>query len=171
MDKYEKYKLLKDSIHLKKNPFITDDFKINVSILEDKNTYTKHIENNRLVAKLPKKYTFERQLQTTVFRTDQTKRTVLTLKPNAKDLLFWIMYEIPRNTDYVIIDKNKYAEYFDKKLSIKTIDRAIKELTQKHIIKQSKEQTVYFINPNYFFAGTRKNKYPEKCKIYKPKSE
>ena len=87
------------------------------------------------------------------------------------------MYEIQPKTDYIYINKADTSKELN--ISVKTLERAIKSLCSKinvydvniQIMQMSKETDVYFINPAFIFSGDRKKKYPEKCKIYKPKSE
>ena len=169
MDKTKKYQELKLSKHLKNNP-LTKGFIISVSVLKDNNNYIKHPEENDALY-TPKEYYFERQINSKVFRSKHTKQIVLNLNPPAKDLLWWIMFELQAKTDYIHINKTDTSK--ELKVSTKTIERALKTLCSKEIkiLCKSKEIDVYFLNPIFFFSGDRKKKYPEKCKIYKPKSE
>jgi len=175
MDKTKKYQELKLSKHLKDNP-LTKGFIISVSILNDKNNYIK--DPNELGALYnPKQYQFERQINSKIYRSKFTKKAVLQLNSNAKNLFLWIMFEIQPKTDYIHINKADTSKELN--ISVKTLERAIKSLCSKinvydvniQILQISKEIDVYFINPAFIFSGDRKKKYPEKCKIYKPKSE
>lgn len=175
MDKTKKYQELKLSKHLKDNP-LTKGFIISVSILNDKNNYIK--DPNELDALYnPKQYQLERQINTKIYKSKITKNAVLQLNSNAKNLFLWIMFEIQPKTDYIHINKADTSKELN--ISVKTLERAIKSLCSKinvydvniQILQISKEIDVYFINPAFIFSGDRKKKYPEKCKIYKPKSE
>ena len=167
MDKVQKYHELKKSKLLKDNPFLKD-FYISVSILKDDNNYIKDPnENDALYT--PKVYHFERQINSKVFRSKHTKQIVLKLNSNAKDLLWWIMFELQVKTDYIIINKTDCSK--DLTVSVKTVERALKTLCSKEvkILSKSKEVDVYYLNPIFFFSGNRTKKYPQKCKEYKPK--
>jgi len=175
MDKTKKYQELKLSKHLKDNP-LTKGFIISVSILNDKNNYIK--DPNELDALYnPKQYQLERQINTKIYRSKVTKKAVLQLNSNAKNLFLWIMFEIQPKTDYIHINKADTSKELN--ISTKTLERAIKELCNKitifgintQIMQMSKETDVYFINPAFIFSGDRKKKYPQRCKEYKPKSE
>ena len=167
MDKTKKYQELKLSKHLKDNPFVKDLY-ISVSVLKDNNNYIKHPEENDALY-TPKEYYFERQINSKVFRSKHTKQIVLNLNPPAKDLLWWIMFELQAKTDYIHINKTDTSK--ELKVSTKTIERALKTLCSKEIkiLCKSKEIDVYFLNPIFFFSGDRKKKYPQRCKEYKPK--
>ena len=173
MDKIQKYQELKLSKHLKDNP-LTKGFIISVSILNDKNNYIK--DPNELDALYnPKQYQLERQINTKIYRSKFTKKAVLQLNSNAKNLFLWIMFEIQPKTDYIHINKADTSKELN--ISTKTLERAIKELCNKinvydvniQILQISKEIDVYFINPAFIFSGNRLNKYPQRCKEYKPK--
>lgn len=167
MDKTKKYQELKLSKHLKDNPLLKGFF-ISVSIMNDKNNYIK--DPNELDALYtPKEYYFERQINTKIYRSKHTKQIVLNLNPPAKDLLWWIMFELQAKTDYIHINKTDTSK--ELKVSTKTIERALKTLCSKEIkiLCKSKEIDVYFLNPIFFFSGNRTKKYPTKCKEYKPK--
>ena len=175
MDKVQKYQELKLSKHLKDNPLLKGFF-ISVSIMKDKNNYIK--DPNELGALYnPKQYQLDRQINTKIYRSKITKNAVLQLNSNAKNLFLWIMFEIQPKTDYIHINKADTSKELN--ISVKTLERAIKSLCSKinvydvniQIMQMSKETDVYFINPAFIFSGDRKKKYPEKCKIYKPKSE
>ena len=173
MDKTKKYQELKLSKHLMDNP-LTKGFIISVSILNDKNNYIK--DPNELAALYnPKQYQLERQINTKIYKSKITKNAVLQLNSNAKNLFLWIVFEIQPKTDYIHINKADTSKELN--ISIKTLERAIKELCNKitifgvntQIIQMSKEIDVYFINPAFIFSGDRKKKYPQRCKEYKPK--
>lgn len=175
MDKVQKYQELKLSKHLKDNPLLKGFF-ISVSIMKDKNNYVK--DPNELAALYnPKQYQLERQINTKIYKSKITKNAVLQLNSNAKNLFLWIVFEIQPKTDYIHINKADTSKELN--ISIKTLERAIKELCNKitifgvntQIIQMSKEIDVYFINPAFIFSGNRLNKYPQRCKEYKPKSE
>jgi len=173
MDKTKKYQELKLSKHLKDNPLLKGFF-ISVSIMKDKNNYVK--DPNELGALYnPKQYQLERQINTKIYRSKVTKKAVLQLNSNAKNLFLWIMFEIQPKTDYIHINKNEVSKELN--ISVKTLERAIKSLCSKinvydvniQILQISKEIDVYFINPAFIFSGNRLNKYPQRCKEYKPK--
>ena len=165
MDKTKKYQELKLSKYLKDNP-LTKGFIISVSILNDKNNYIK--DPNELGALYnPKQYQFERQINSKIYRSKFTKKAVLQLNSNAKTLLWWIMFEIQPKTDYIHINKNEVSKELN--ISVKTLERAIKELCNNitiigintQIMPMSKETDVYFVNPAFIFSGDRKKAYPE----------
>jgi hypothetical protein len=166
-----KAKIIQQCKHAKSmqiNPLIGDWFKIHYSVKEDQNNYIKHHSEN-IAVKLPKIYKVERQQSTKLLKSAKNRQTVAKLLPAAKALLIYIMFQVEQNQDFVIIDKKEFMN--ENKISINTYKVALNQMIEQRFIKEAEIKHVYFINPLYIFAGNRLNKYPEKCKIYKPKSE
>ena len=95
-------------------------------------------------------------------RTDKRKY-ITALPPNAKALLFWIVYELEYNQDYLWINGKRYME--ESKTSLNTYKAALKELSFAGIITPvafCKEH--YWINPWYIYLGNRIEQY-EKCLV------
>ena len=80
------------------------------------------------------------------------------LSAKSKDLFLYIMIHLPHNQDYIRLPYTTLAE--DCKMSRTTVMRAIQELRAAGII-QNKNQSVYWVNPNYLFSGSRYKFYKE----------
>lgn len=162
-DKYKEYEKI-----LINNPFVNNNsFYIEVSVLEDQKSYTQHIDNNEPIL-LPKKYYFERQKSIKIYKSKQIKNIILNRLPTcAKDLFYYILFECQTNKDFIILNDSEYIKEF--KISDKTFKRAIKSLTDFKIIERYQKSECYYINPLYFFSGSRIKNFPDKIKEYKPK--
>jgi len=147
---------------LQNNPF-TNNLKIVVSKLEDKTTYQ---STDGIL--LHKQYYFEREPYIKLYNNPIHRKLLANLSGNSIKLLFWIMYRIIRNQDYIKIDKTAYLKE-NKINSINTYKAAIKELQINLIICPAIIKDHYFINPCIFFAGNRIKNYPENVVIYTPK--
>ena len=147
---------------LQNNPF-TNNLKIVVSKLEDKTTYQ---STDGIL--LHKQYYFEREPYIKLYNNTIHRKLLANLSGNSIKLLFWLMYRIKRNQDYIKIDKTAYLKE-NKINSINTYKAAIKELQINLIICPAIIKDHYFINPCIFFAGNRIKYYPENVVIYTPK--
>ena len=147
---------------LQNNPF-TNNLKIVVNKLEDKTTYQ---STDGIL--LHKEYYFEREPYIKLYNNPIHRKLLANLSGNSIKLLFWLMYRIKRNQDYIKIDKTAYLKE-NKINSINTYKAAIKELQINLIICPTIIKDHYFINPCIFFAGNRIKNYPENVVIYTPK--
>lgn len=166
MNKAKIIQQCKQAISMQINPLIGDWFKIHYSVKEDQNNYIKHNSEN-IAVKLPKIYKVERQQSTKLLKSAKNRQTVAKLLPAAKALLIYIMFQVEQNQDFVIIDKKEFMN--ENKISLNTYKVALNQMIEQRFIKEAEIKHVYFINPFYIFAGNRLNKYPQRCKEYKPK--
>ena len=109
------------------NPLIGDWFKIHYSVKEDQNNYIKHHSEN-IAVKLPKIYKVERQQATKLLKSAKNRQTVGKLLPAAKALLFYIMYQVEQNQDFVIIDKKEFMN--ENKISLNTYKAALSQMIE-----------------------------------------
>ena len=147
---------------LQNNPF-TNNLKIVVNKLEDKTTYQ---STDGIL--LHKEYYFEREPYIKLYNNPIHRKLLANLSGNSIKLLFWLMYRIKRNQDYIKIDKTAYLKENNIN-SINTYKAAIKELQINLVICPAIIKDHYFINPCIFFAGNRIKYYPENVVIYTPK--
>lgn len=76
----------------------------------------------------------------------------------AFSVLAWAIQSQSLQSDEVNLDKFTLEEFLstqDKKLSLATFWRGLRELEQSKIIAKSVRPGVYFINPNFVFNGDR----------------
>jgi len=147
---------------LQNNPF-TNNLKIVVNKLEDKTTYQ---STDGIL--LHKEYYFEREPYIKLYNNTIHRKLIANLSGNGIKLLFWLMFRIKRNQDYIKIDKTAHLKE-NKINSINTYKSAIKEQQINLVICPAIIKDHYFINPCIFFAGNRIKYYPENVVIYTPK--
>lgn len=95
-----------------------------------------------------------------LYSTSGHRKIISNLTSNSSKLLLWIMYDIKHGKDYLWINKHRFME--ENKVSINTFKKSLLELQRYAIIVPSPVKEVYWINPEYFFKGSRVNKYAEK---------
>lgn len=101
---------------------------------------------------------------TKVFMVEAAKYQVDILPIRSKELYLHLMHSIRAGTDYIWIDKAAYMKSMGIK-SINTYKTAVNGLCECLYIaphyNQAKFKDTYWINPHFFFKGSRINKYPE----------
>jgi len=148
---------------LANNPLLSG-FRIQVTELEDKNTFER--TEGVLLHKL---FYCERERPAKLYINPNNRKLVNDLSNNTKSLLFWIIFKIPANKDYLKIDSKKYMKENNIN-SINTFKSAVKELQANLIICASAVKDVYFINPRLIYSGNRVKQYPNYLQIYKPEN-
>lgn len=152
----------------KKNPFTQKKIlSIEVSNIIDKSAFIRHHDG----VLLHKVVTVEREPAAKVYQTPENRKAVSKLSNNAKSLFLHIIYRLEPGQDEVTLNIKNYMSE-NKINSINTVKSAISELHQNQIIHQTNQNAknhTIFINPNFFFSGSRIKAFPENLKIYKPK--
>ena len=152
----------------KKNPFTQKKIlQIEVSNIIDKSAFTRHQDG----VLLHKVVTVEREQAAKLYQNPENRKIVSSLSNNAKSLFIHILYRLEPGQDEITLNINSYMDENSIK-SINTMKAALKELEQKKIVatinQTTKKHTIY-INPNFFFSGSRIKAFPENVKLYKPK--
>ena len=152
----------------KKNPFTQKKIlSIEVSNIIDKSAFTRH-QDGVLLHKI---VTVEREPAAKLYQSPENRKTVSNLSNNAKSLFLHILYRLEPGQDEITLNIKTYMAE-NQINSINTVKSAINELQQNQIIhhpnQTTKKHTIY-INPNFFFSGSRIKAFPENIKVYKPK--
>ena len=92
-----------------------------------------------------------------LYNSPDNRLEVGKLSSQAKELLLWILYELESGKDYVWINRARYMKESGIK-SATTVSKAVCELNTEFIMA-SKVREIYFVNPKYFFFGSRINKF------------
>lgn len=144
------------------NPFI-QNLEILVRTVDREGEYRK--EDDVLVP-----VTFELEyLPSSKIYCDAIRRKIISnCGPNSVKLFMWIVYDIKYGEDFIWLNKTRYME--ETSTSKNTLVKAINELHRYCIINPTIIKDVYWINPDFFFKGSRVNKYPDKVKEYIPKT-
>lgn len=96
---------------------------------------------------------------------DAAKRAkVAALSTRAKDLFLWLVYETEPGCEWIWINKPRYmAEHGIK--AYNTYKEAIRELHAKDFVAATPIPSVYWINPDLFFNGSRIKAFPDKVVV------
>lgn len=78
------------------------------------------------------------------------------LSSRARDLFLYIVYHLPNNQDYLEIKIKKIVE--TTKMSRNSVVNALKCLKSENLVSL-KKQSVYWVNPMFFFKGNRVSFY------------
>jgi hypothetical protein len=107
-----------------------------------------------------REYDLESTPYTKVFEVAQHKKQIIDLPIRCKELYLWLIHSIGKAQDIIWIDKSDYMRKMGIK-SVNTYKDAIKVLSDNaYIYPHSSIKNTYWINPHFFFKGSRINKYP-----------
>jgi len=89
------------------------------------------------------------------------KKLIYDLKPGAKSLLWYIILSLEPGCDWVQVNVDWYMKQNGIKARF-TYREAAKDLCRACIINASTDyKDVFWVNPAYFYCGSRPNKYPD----------
>lgn len=115
-------------------------------------------------------YDLEATPYTKVFEVAQHKKQVIDLPIRCKELYLWLIHSIGKAQDIIWIDKTDYMRKMGIK-SLNTYKDAVRGLYENlYIYPHPTIRDTYWINPHFFFKGSRVNKYPNNV-IVKSKIE
>lgn len=166
----------------KKNPEITKD---NIGFNPFESDLVVNVTN--VIKKVKNKYgnddidpySYEATPFTKIFDVNGNKDVIDRLSIRGKELYLFLLHHIQGGKDYIHIDKKSYM----KKMGIKSLNTfkvAVGELTklypadkypkgegslERFIYPHSVFTDIYWINPKYFFKGSRIEKYPNSVKV------
>lgn len=107
-----------------------------------------------------KEYDLEYAKYTKLFDVPGDKKMLSAMPIRSKELYLFIMYSLTAGKDWLWVDKMAYMKTMAI-TSINTYKTAIRGLSDNNIIyPHSWMKDVFWINPQYFFKGSRINKYP-----------
>lgn len=101
----------------------------------------------------------EATVYTKVFMVEAAKKQMSSLPIRSKELYLFLIHSIQSGTDYIWIDRAAYMKQMEIK-SLNTYKAAVDGLCENvYIQKHNKLKEVYWINPHFFFKGSRILKY------------
>lgn len=101
-----------------------------------------------------------------VFNLEVSTSEVISLGLRAKELLLYVIYNLRIAQDFVVIDRKLYMELHKIKTE-PTYLGAVKELVKLGFIAPTADiRDVFWINPFYFFSGSRLKKFPGNKILY-----
>lgn len=96
-----------------------------------------------------------------VFLKDDLQEDVIKLSLRSKEMLLYILYNLPRTKDMIALHRKEYMDLHGIKTEI-TYLGAVKELCKQNFIANTNQtRDVFWINPFYFFNGNRLLKYKD----------
>ena len=108
---------------------------------------------------LPAEQEFERDTYSRVYNDADRRLKMSKLSPRATDLLMWVIYEADIGLDYIWINRLRYMK--EKRVrAYNTYKEALNELCRNEFLAITTIQSVYWINPYFFFNGSRSNAFP-----------
>jgi hypothetical protein len=124
----------------------------------------KILENHYKIDKDATKIPYEVELEynpfVKVYSTKAHRLIVNHLQSCTKELMLWIMYSIEHGKDYIWINKKRYME--ECSVSLNTYKKALREMIRYGLlVPTGLYDNTYWINPDFFFKGSRVNKYPK----------
>jgi len=101
----------------------------------------------------------EATVYTKVFMVEAAKKQMASLPIRSKELYLFLIHALPSATDYIWIDRDIYMKDMNIK-SLNTYKAAVDGLCGNlYIAPHHKLKDVYWINPHFFFKGSRIMKY------------
>lgn len=104
---------------------------------------------------------FEQSPYVKIFGTSESRKRVASMPLRSQALLFWIAHELKSMRDYLWIPRGRCMQEQGIS-SIKTFRASINDLKWNGFIRETAVRDVYWINPSFFFKGSRLNKWPDK---------
>lgn len=141
------------------NPFI-QSLEIIVSAVPLKDVYEK-AEDGII---LRKEIALESIPYVKLYQTVDRREIVMNLSDKAQRLLLWIMFNLKPSKDYIYINTKRYMTKNNIKAP-NTFINAKKELIRYGLISTTVIQQYYWINPDFFFNGSRINKFKKNLKF------
>jgi hypothetical protein len=142
------------------NPF-TYTLEIKLKQLENTNAFS--LDEGAIVHQT---YTVESSPKVSLYVKPEHRLIQNNLFSCAKELLLWLLYTLETNQDFIWINKVRYMK--ETSTSDNTYRKAIDNLERYGFLDKTPVKDTYWINPEFFFKGDRKNKYPTKCVIEGP---
>ena len=104
---------------------------------------------------------------TKLFQVKDAKVQISELPLRSKELYLYILHAIKGSKDFIWIDRVEYMKEMNIK-ALNTFKASIRDLALGGYVSRHETITdLLWINPNFFFKGSRINKYKNKLK-YKP---
>lgn len=148
---------------LKANPFVTDTLLIgtyeidkeynflNAGNLKD-GVYTGNINTIKIKEKV------DSDKCTKIYTNSAYRVNIFSLPTPSKILYLWFIYVLYPGRDYVYLNKKLYM--LESNISsVNTVKTALSGLIDNKIIALSPVKNYYYINPLYFYSGSRVKKY------------
>lgn len=102
---------------------------------------------------------------TKVFDVPSDRQNIIDLPIRCKELYLFLIHILTPAQDYLWIDKKAYMGHMGIK-SLNTYKEAVNGLCESgYIAKHTRLANTFWINPYYFYKGSRLNKYPNRVVV------
>lgn len=149
---------------MKLNPFV-QSFRIPVTRVTDKRYSTKHTRVEHVV------YDMETTQCVKIFYTPDegaipgTLKTLAALTQGGKNLFIYVLAHLEMGQDWIRINRSFFMKHYNVS-SINTVKKAEKELCRACLLNRCEDyKDVFWINPKFFFSGSRVKNFPDNCDI------
>ncbi len=158
MSKYEKPDI--DESEIGVNPYLTS-LVVPIHRVKDKNG-DKYIEEDGVWQATG--FDFDAAPFCKLFSDAAKRKKVNKLKPRAKNLFLWLLYECKKGKAWIWINKERYMEE-NELTALNTYRSAVTELVKQNFLNKTVVSDTYWINPDYFFHGDRRKAFPNNTKV------
>lgn len=141
---------------LGKNPFLRK-LEIKVNTVPKYGQYEKDKDGEYYTVQLE----LESDSYCRVYTDSERRLEMSVLSARAKDLLLWMIYETEAGCEWIWVNNKRYMRESSVK-AYNTYKNALRELLMADFIQATVIQNAYWINPHYFFNGSRANAFPDK---------
>ena len=146
------------------NPFVgTLEIGVNIREMKESYSFGEGFWNNTT-------FTSEQARKVSLYPSKKFNYILQGLTPMSNRLLFWLVNKMKYGEDYVKINHGLFMKDFEIK-SYNTYKAALGCLIKNAILASTVEKGVYWVNPNFFFCGSRVNKYPNNLKVIRDQTE
>lgn len=113
---------------------------------------------------LPSDVIYDKDEKTSVFIGRSRRLLISGLSNPAQRLFLWLIQEITTGQDYITVNIQRYMEENGIK-SMATYTAGRKDLQKSGIICSTTVPTVFWINPDVFFNGSRVKAFPDNISL------
>lgn len=162
-------KRIYDESLLINNPFVeSPDFEIRTKSVSSENEFVniKDVSDGVILTtptKIKSKFIVEVESYCKVYNRKSLYLHIAMLSPTAKSLFLHIQYNLQYGKDFIHLNPKKVMKEAEIG-SINTFKKCVQELVTSLIITPTLCTDVFWINPTFFFNGSRINKYKHKLK-------
>lgn len=147
---------------LGRNPFV-EALTVPVTLLQMHGQYKalKEVAADGKPIMLPVEIEIDADKHCKVFNDAKRRDLMMSISARGKDLLLFIIYETDPGKDYIWINKKRYMAESGIS-SLNTYKTALNAVIMAGFIAPTVASDVYWINPAYFYNGSRLRSFPEK---------
>jgi hypothetical protein len=140
------------------NPFL-GALVVPVTVMPVKGNYT--VDKDGIL--LPSVIEIEGERMCKIFIPSPKRKAVMALSLRGQQLLWWVVFKMESGQDFLWINRPMCMEETGIS-SINTYRDALNDLIRNGFLSRTVVNGVYWINPSYFFSGSRPHSFPKNVK-------